>query len=339
MKRFSTLIAAAAFACVATPPAQAQAEAPAAPTIYGLLDLSAGSFQRAGERRAWRVESGQMTTSFIGIKGTDDLGGGLKARFQLESFLRADVGATGRSDSDAFFGRDSFVGLQGAFGSTVLGRNTTPFFLSTVSFNPFGDSFGFAPSVRQYYLGNVLGDRSWNDSIAYTNPYDSPVRISLLGNLAEGAIGGTGRNLGASLFYVSGPFAATVALQRVRNSAQGLPAGFDKQEAYQVGATYDFVAVRLFGQYGRIKTVAATDARTSLYQFGASVPIGAGALLLSYGDAQTKTADMRSTQRTLSVGYDYSLSKNTDLYGAYMLERASGLASGNTLATGIRLRF
>lgn len=333
MKRLSTFIAAATLA--------AAAQAQVSPTFYGLVDLSAGRFQSAGAPHSWRVENGSMTTSFIGIKGSDDLGGGLSARFQLESLLRADVGASGRFDGDAFFGRDSFVGLQGAFGSTVLGRNTTPFFLSTTSFNPFGDSFGFSPSVRQYYLGGLLGDRSWNNSIAYTNPYDSPVRISLAAGLAEGAPGATGKNLGASVFYVSGPFAATLALQRVRNSGlpQPLPPGFNKQQAYQIGATYDLSVARLFGQYGSITTSATVGARTNLYQYGASVPFGHGALLVSYGDAATTSAGLDTYQRTLSLGYDYSLSKRTDLYAAYMRDRASGLATGHTLATGVRVRF
>ncbi len=351
MKRFQTFVAAATFAAASTlqaqtqtqPPERVQAQEPAptasGPSLYGLIDLAAGRFQSAGEPHMWGLQSGQMTTSFIGIKGSDDLGGGLKARFQLESFVRADVGASGRFSNDAFYGRDSFVGLQGDFGSTVLGRNTTPFFLSTVSFNPFGESFGFSPSVRQYYLGSVLGDRSWNNSIAYTNPYDSPVRISLAAGLAEGAPGAGGRNLGGSIYYVAGPFAATLALQRVRNSALGLPAGFVKQDAAQIGATYDFVVLRVFGQYGGVRTSAAVGSRTELVQIGASVPLGRGALLASYGDAATTSAGSDSSRRTFALGYDYSLSKRTDLYAAYLQDRASGVSTGHTLATGMRLRF
>ncbi len=329
MKRFAILVAGAALAVAA------QAET----SIYGLLDLAAGRFQAAGQKHEWKLESGQMSTSYIGIKGTDEIAGTLKVRFQLESFVRADVGGSGRYDGDAFFGRDSFVGLQGLFGSTVLGRNTTPFFLSTASFNPFGDSFGFAPSVRQYYGGAILGDRSWDNSIAYTNPYDSPLRVSLLANLGEGAVGSTGRNLGVSLFHVDGPLAAGLAVQRVRNSALGLPDGFDKQDAWQLGLTYDFGRLRAFGQYGGVKTRATADVRSTLYQIGASAPLGAGSLLVSYGDASTKSSGVRASQQTLSIGYDYNLSKNTDLYAVYMNDRASGLGTGHTLATGMRLRF
>lgn len=331
MKRFAIFVAGVALASAAA--------AQLSPTIYGLLDVSAGRFQAAGETQGLKLQSGQMSESYIGFRGTDDISGSLKVRYQLESFLRVDVGASGRYVGDAFFGRDSFVGLQGEFGSTVLGRNTTPFFLSTTRFNPFGDSFGFAPSVRHYFGGAILGDRSWDNSIAYTNPYGSPLRISLLANLGEGAAGSTGRNVGVSLFHVAGPLAATLALQRVRNSALGLPAGFEKQDAWQLGLTYDFGPLRAFGQYGGVKTRAATDARATLYQIGAAAPLDAGSLLLSYGDATTKSAGIRSSQHTLSVGYDYSLSKNTDLYAVYMNDRASGLSTGHTVATGMRLRF
>jgi hypothetical protein len=71
--------------------------------------------------------------------------------FALNSFLRADNGAAGRFNGDAFWARDAYVGLSGAFGTSLLGRNTTPLFVSTLLFNAFGDSFAFSPSIRQLF--------------------------------------------------------------------------------------------------------------------------------------------------------------------------------------------
>ena len=59
----------------------------------------------------------------------------------------------GARPATPFWGRDANVGLSGAFGTTVLGRKPTPLYLTTITFNPFGDSIGFSPSTRQYFGG------------------------------------------------------------------------------------------------------------------------------------------------------------------------------------------
>ncbi len=310
--------------------------------IYGLIDASASHGRPVGGVSSWALDDGNMSRSFLGVRGSEDLGGGIRAVFKLEAYFRVDTGAFGHVDGDPFFGRDSNVGLQGSFGTTVIGRNVTPLYLSTVNFNPFGDSFGFSPSTRQYFAGAVLGDRSWNNSIAYTNSNTGdPLRVNFVANVPEEAAGtpDTGRNYGSSLAYISGPFAATVALEWIKNSALPVPTGFQHQLAMQAGATYDFTFVRVYGQAGRVKTDADVSTSTVLYQLGAAVPVGTGLVLLAYGRSQASTAYSRITDRTSSIGYDYYLSKNTDIYVAGMLERTFQLSSGNTLAGGIRLRF
>jgi len=206
-------------------------------TIYGLLDMSVGQFQNSGASKVWKAESGNMSTSYLGFKGTEDLGGGLKAKFAFEHFLRVDAGSAGRFNGDAFWARSAYVGLQGEFGSTVIGRNTTPLFVSTLIFNAFGDSFGFAPSIRQYFLGAIVGDTAWNNSIAYSSPNFGGASVNLLANLGEGAAGATGKNLGANGLFFSGPFAATLAWQQVKNGVFPTPAGF-AVHAVQAGVSY-----------------------------------------------------------------------------------------------------
>ena len=305
-------------------------------SAYGLMDMSAGQFQNAGATKVWRADSGNMTTSFLGFKGSEDLGGGVKANFTIEHFLRLDAGGAGRFNGDAFWARNAHVGLQGAFGQSKLGRNTTPLFVSTLVFNPFGDSFGFSPSIRHYFLGAISGDTGWNNSLAYTSPSLGGVTLNLLGNLTEGS--GVGRNISANALYFGGPFAATVAWQQVKNGVFPVPAGFAKQNAIQAGGSFDLGVAKLFAQAGSVKTDAAVDMKTTLYQFGASAPIGAGRLLASYGNAKTKTAAV-STRKTLTLGYDYNLSRNTDVYAVVMNDKATGLDAGNTVAGGLRVRF
>ena len=117
-RSFRLLAVAAAFAaCCGSAAAQTV-------QVYGLLDMSAGRFQSPGQPRIWRSESGAMSTSFIGFKGTEDLGGGLKAKFEIDHFLRLDSGSPGRFNGDAFWSRNAYVGLAGAFGARRFVRAT-----------------------------------------------------------------------------------------------------------------------------------------------------------------------------------------------------------------------
>ena len=307
--------------------------------LYGLLDASASRSRPLGGDYRWQLDSGNMARSFIGFRGSEDLGGGLRAVFRLESYLRADTGQSGRFDGDGFWGRDANVGLSGNFGTTVLGRNVTPLYLATITFNPFGESFGFSPSTRQYFAAAMLGDRSWNNSLAYINNPKDALRVHLAVNTPEASGATIGRNSGVTLSYIAGPFAVALTAEKIKNSPLPLPAGFEGQTVLQAGASYDFKLVRLYGQIGRVKTEATIDGRTVLYQLGAAVPIGNSLILVAYGNSQAKTLYSRITDQTASLGYDYFLSKNTDIYVAALYEKSFNVSSGNTVAGGIRLRY
>lgn len=311
-------------------------------TIYGLLDVSVGQFQAAGAKKVWQSDSGNMSTSYIGFKASEDLGGGLRARFAIEHFLLLDQGAVGRFNGDAFWARSAYVGLQGAFGSTVIGRNTTPLFVSTLIFNALGDSFGFSPAIRQLFTPTLLpffGDTAWNNSLAYASPTYNGWSANLLGNVSEGAPGSNGRNIGANLLYFNGPLSGTVAFQQVKNGAFGTPPGWSSQNTFQLGASYDLKLAKLFGQYTNVKTKASANSRTTIYGFGAAVPVTElGRVIVQLNRAEASDTTTR-TETTLSLAYSYLLSKNTELYAVAMTDRVTGLSTGTTLATGMRLRF
>ena len=318
----------------------ANAAAQTEPTLYGLVDMAAGRFQVPGGRRVLDAESGRMSLSFVGIRGSDDLGGGLRARFALETYLSADQGLAGRAQGDGFWARSAYVGLQGAFGTSLLGRLPTPLWMATRLFNPFGDSVGFSPSIRQYFAGSVLGDSRWNNSIGFTTPeVDNGFIYSVQYNAGVGEPGSTGKNVGANVLYTSGPLSATATYQRVRNGVPAIP-GFDHQTTFQFGASYEWRIVKLYGQAGSVTTHATTAIKSRLYQLGAVSPIGLGFLMVSYGHAgDDVNGNQHFTRRTFSVGYDYFLSKATDIYAVAMNERWTTLSSGNTIAAGVRLRF
>ena len=336
-----TAPAAAAFALVFAAGAQAQSNV----QIYGLVDMSAGRFQTSGAPAVYRADSGNMSTSYLGFKGTEDLGGGLKAKFAIEHFLRLDSGSAGRFNGDAFWARSAYVGLQGAFGSSTLGRNTTPLFVSELIFNAFGDSFGFSPTIRQVFTPSLpsrpfFGDTGWNNSLAYSSPSTGGASFNLLGNLGEGSAGSTGKNVSANVLYFAGPLSGTLAWQRVHNGMGGtVPAFFRYQDAWNAGAAYDLTVVKLYAQFTQVKTKAAASNRTTINGFGAAVPLGAGKLLGQYGFAKSTIGGLKTTHKNLTTGYDYNLSKSTDVYAVYMYDKISRQEKGQTVAAGVRLRF
>lgn len=304
------------------------AQAQSSVTLSGLIDMSAGQFQAPGGLKTKAVQSGNMTTSFFGVKGTEDLGGGYAARFTMESFLRADSGAFGRFTGDAFWARSAWVGLSSPFGSVNLGRNTTSLFVSTLLFNAFGDSFGFSPSIRHYFAsGTATGDTGWNHSISYTTPNMG----GLTGQLqVAGSNGDGGRNVGGNLVYFSGPLGATAAYQKVEKGAT-----VADTTTGQLGVSYDFKVVKVFGQLGKVDN-DTTGRSYKLGEAGVSVPVGAGKALLQFGQLKPDVGNKRTT---ISTGYDYNLSKRTDVYAVFMNDKIAVTGTGKTYAVGVRHRF
>lgn len=312
--------------------------------IYGLADVSVGSFKESGGKRTEQVASGRMATSFLGFRATEDLGGGLQAIVTLEHFMRMDTGEAGRFAGDSFWSRNANVGLRGDFGLVRLGRIGTPLFVNTLSYNPFLDSFGFSPAIRTIYqggIGKLSGDSGWNNAVGYSTPKVGGFTGNLLVSAGEGA--GEGPNVGGSVQYAAGALAVGLAAQKVQTAFT-----VGEETAWQLGASYDFGAVKAFGQVGRIKeddtrigalAAAGADTRDRTLQFGVSVPVtAAGKVLASYGEA--KTTGARDTKRSFTtVAYDHNLSKRTDLHAVVMFDKLKGQDRAATSAIGIRHNF
>lgn len=305
------------------------AHAQGAVTVHGLVDLSVGRFQAPGAAAVKAVESGKMTTSHLGFKGTEDLGNGLSAVFVLEHFLRADTGSAGRFDGDVFWARNAYVGLGGAFGAVHAGRITTSLFVNTLLFNPFGDSFGFSPSIRHFFTsGTTTGDSAWGDSVRYTSPKFGGA--SFTAHVAAGE-GNGGRNTGLSALYGGGALGLSAAWQKAEKGAT-----IADTTTWQLGASYDFKRVKVFAQVGQVDN-DTTGNRYRITELSAAVPLGAaGKALLQWGRVDPRTGAER---KTLSVGYDHALSRRTDVYGVFMSDKLSGLSTGNSGGVGVRHRF
>jgi len=350
------VVAAAALTLVAVA-AQAQV------TVYGNLDVSVGRKEtisgfdtngKAIKSGTGVVDSSDMSDSFIGFKGQEDLGGGLKAIFKLESALAVD---TGSAIGDTFWNRNATVGVAGGFGTVNLGRFESLFKLEGAAFNPFGSSDTFSPTF------NALGvsDASWANGISYVSPNLGGLTLSAQYSAKEAAkstaVNYSGGAVAVSANFVPGPLALSDALSDSRSAghaAAAAPTGpTSKSRPWLLGASYDFGAVKLFGQYGqtKFKEKATGDDLGKLkgFQLGASVPVSAdGAVLASYGDSKTTdpTANGSVKVRDISVGYTHNLSKRTNVYAAWINERQKNSfatpelkGTVNNFAVGVRHAF
>lgn len=340
------------------------AQAQSSVTMYGLFDISFGSFQNsyngsAANPRTTQVASNPMTTSYFGFKGIEDLGSGLKALFTLESFFRGDTGASGRvpgAKPDVFWARNANVALASDFGKVTLGRMDNLLFQQALTFNPLGGAFGFSPTIRLTYggpWGNDKGDSGWGNSLMYTTPNLGGFTGAVQWQAGEtSATTGEGNSVGLSGTYTIGGFSIGAGFQSVKaaEAPKADLASGQKQTLALLGLSYDFGVVKLFGQYGQFKnkgfTLNADKIDTKLYQVGASVPVTAsGKVLVSYGESKESAVEGGTTpdvdHSIFTLAYDHFLSKRTDVYAAYMLddEDQAGWKKGNTFAVGIRHRF
>ncbi len=327
----SQLRVAAACALAATALA-AQAQSSSNVTLFGLFDLSVGETKAPGGVRNRDVDSGKMTTSHIGLRGSEDLGGGLSVVFRLEHFLRADTGEIGRFTGDTFWSRNATVGLSHKdYGTMTVGRNTTPLFVATLQFNPFGDSFGYSPAIRHYFTsGTATGDSGWNDSILYSSPSFGGFRVGAA--VTTDTNGAGGRNKGVNASYSGGPFAAAFVYQDVEKDGA---TPVDDTRTWQLSGSYALAVAKLFVQLGKVDN-KTTNNTYKLAGFGVSVPVGAGNILAHYDRIRP---DIGNDRKTFTIGYDYFLSKRTDVYGVAMSDKIDTLSSGHGYSVGIRHRF
>ena len=349
-----TLVAAAALLAAA-----GAAQAQSSVKLYGYLEASVGSFEDFNfgtltTDRATKVESGNMMTSFFGLSGSEDLGGGLKAEFVLEAFLAGDTGASvsnlaGIANNSGFFGRGSWVGLSGDFGRVALGQYDNAFFTMGLLYNPFGSSLTFAPTMVSYYSGSgaaTLGyDTGWVNSITYETPNFGGFTASLQFAPKETSAGGDAKNAYAlSAAYNAGPLSVMGVYTSSGNT--GSAAYTKVQKNFGLGASYNFGVAKLSAQYSQVKDeTAGADGKAKFFQIGAEVPVtDAGKVLVSYG--QTKYDDFSVADGKLkqfSLGYDHSLSKRSGVYAALTTKKLTGFGfsdeSANTFAVGLRHAF
>jgi predicted porin len=311
--------------------------------IYGVIGAYVGSVKRSGESTGVpSVNGGGLNTSYIGFRGREDLGSDWKAIFTLESFFRPDTGEQGRNSTDPLFSRNAWIGLENrSFGRLSFGRHTNPTYAVMNELSPFGTSVVFSPLALQSFVtaygSNIIGDSVWNNVIQYASPDLYGFRGSILYGLGEVPDKTGIANLGLHINYKGGKLFAALSAQRVRvNVLTPFPQG---QYAYLAGAAYDFGMVKL---YGNAEYTSINDGnRTRMLDVGFSIPVSAtGSILAEAAQTRLDATNAADTHRTTaSLGYDYRLSKRTDVYAIYTYDKRSNAGTAGTSAIAIRHLF
>ena len=309
------------------------ASAQSSVTLYGTLDLSAKYVKNDGSNRRYSLSQDGINSSQLGFKGTEDLGGGLKAGFVLLAGVNADTGTT----NTKFFNRRSTVSLMGGFGEVRLGRDYTPTFWNDTIFDAFG-TVGLGDSTHALQLPTATFVRADN-SIGYFLPSNiGGVYGQFMAAAGEGGGNGTtsinpGRYLGGRIGFAAGPFdvAAAYAQQRFSGTPGNLNSSGTtaQQKTWNIGGSYDLGVVKLLGYFDRDTVENARENRLSV---SAVVPIGQGEIHAGYDRSKLSgslpvggvntTLDNKVDQ--FKLGYVYNLSKRTAVY-----TNVSRLKNGN----------
>ena len=329
------------------------AQAQTSVTLYGIADGDL-RFDHTNIGTLKSVGSGGESGSRWGIRGSEDLGGGLKANFIFEqgfdlgdnSVPQGSIGggASGgfggsstqphSSTGSRIFGRTSTIGLAGAFGEVRFGRGYNPLFLVQATADPFGA--GFVAQVSNLYVNNTIR----NDNAVY---YDTPrfAGVQLSGNYQFGesstntaAPSATGQakrgndRYGAGVTFAQGPIFVGAGYEGIKSNLDTY-----RVRTFDVAGTYDFGFLKLHAIYWRTKNdnpnnLVAFGNTVSLKEHtvsgGFTVPFGAWTFLGQYSYLKDlsqsnvfNTSLGSPTAKNIGLGLRYSLSKRTILYAGY----------------------
>tara|TARA_B100001105_G_C22400378_1_gene449090 strand:+ start:2297 stop:3403 length:1107 start_codon:yes stop_codon:yes gene_type:complete len=282
-------------------------------TIFGIIDTNVRWTDNNGTRLTEMSNSG-LATSRLGFRGVEDLGGGLKAGFWLESAVNSDDGT---SNATRFWHRRATVSLLGDFGEIRLGRDLVPTFNGWLDFETFGtvgvgsllnlyttvgapvDTLVRADNMVSYFLPSNLGGFYGQLSVAAGE--------GTVGKKYMGARGG----YKTQTFNVGGFYGETEST------------GDDKFKTGGIAANYDF---GLFTLQGIVSENKFRSAKERHYTFSGFAPFGQGTIRASYTKVQGKGTLDGNDADQFAVGYVHNLSKRTALYGTYALIKNDGNA-------------
>jgi len=311
------------------------ASAQSSVTLYGVVDVN---LQRTDPKAGTTtdvdattgVNGGGLAGNRWGVRGSEDLGGGMRAIFQLEGGYNVDDGTLGQGGR--LFGRQAYGGLAGNFGTVVAGRLAT-FSSGTGAFDKFGSldpfrtGYGLAGFNATMSGANAL---RVDNAIAYLTPalggFSAGIGHTFRANLGENAGGSSNNNNGQFMYanFSAGPLYAVLTYNRIK---LGEVPGGPTTKHLQIGASYDLKFVKLSAAYAKEDdqfALATTSAQApgsdaKAWAIGASAPFGPHRVFGSY---QKRNVDSfgstpEGDRKVWALGYEYSLSRRTTFYAAY----------------------
>ena len=322
--------------------------------LYGVVDTGLRYTHFDGDAAAagydavdkFEMKSGQQSGSRFGFKGTEDLGNGLTVGFILENQFNSDDGSL--SDSDHFFRREASLFLEGGFGKIAMGRigsinNGVSSWAQFGMLSAFGTSWDYSAQMGTWAVGAGI----WDNMIAYQTPTFAGFTVYAqygMGSNNNENESSSDRYYALGAKYAHGPLNLYLAVDSINYQTADLTGvnadDIDDSLTVTFGGNYDFEVVKLFAgaQYydeAKISTAfglldsADYNATTYAGKFkgwslgvSASIPAAGGQVLVGAGymdaeaaDSQKAAKDDELTRWVVSAGYDYPLSKRTNVYG------------------------
>lgn len=293
--------------------------------VYGLVDMNVGATTNVSNSgdAAVRVSSGGMNSSRLGFLGKEDVGNGLHALWQLEMGIAADTGVA----DNPLFKRQATVGLEGRFGTLMVGRAFTTVYDFVLPYDPMG----YAPMYSWAPAGNASGDSKYGMALAFDNMIKYAGKA---GNFSFGASYGAGERsklgdgakLALAANYARGPYSVVATWERIRAGSSG---GAGDTTAWHLGAMLSHgplklqAAMRDYRQEGA--NALLPDVRARLYWFGANVAVAPRTTLsgaLYYQDVRGVPVDTDADPLMLVGRVKYALSTRTDLYATAAYAKA-----------------
>lgn len=290
-------------------------------TLFGIVDAGVGRI--SADKSVSGVTNSGISSSRLGFRGVEDLGGGLSAGFWLEGGISNDegTGKGGGADGPGFeFKRRSTVSLAGAFGEVRLGRELAVGYDKASSYDPFGTN-GVGSFLAWSGTPGKAGATSLGQPVRVGNgvSYRTPGNLGGFFAQAHYAFGETpsgsayskaGNYMALAGGYENGPLSATLAADKLRGTAVNTDVS-----SFSLAASYDLGVVKPSFIWNQQKINSNPEVKLASYLIGLTAPVGPGSLKVSYSNYDLKRSNNDSS--VLAVGYVYDLSKRTAVYGTY----------------------
>ena len=291
-------------------------------TVYGLVDL--GLAHTSGKTTVER----ENHASRLGFKGSEDLGGGLAAIFQLETEILADTGAA----KGVLFERQANVGFKGSFGTVYLGRTKNLVDGAQGRIEPFGAD-GVIGKVDEPMMRVGVSSSRVNNAITYNSNSINGFVASAQYVLSE--VSGAKNGLDLLATYDNGPVSLHFGYEL---AAQTASTTISQPKMFVVGGAFKIDALKLTAGYARGDTNLVATGKYKAFLLGAIYTVGQGDFkaVLGKQKQETNAVASKETVREIGVGYDYHLSKRTDLYAYAGREKVT---SATSYQTGISHKF